>query len=69
MGRDEDVCDVSRCRQEVEVIYNGRQLCQRHYEEEINPMCKVCGCTNEKGCPGGCSWIKPGLCSSCVGGT
>ncbi len=28
--------------------------------------CRVCGCTNERGCPGGCWWVGPDLCSSCV---
>lgn len=27
--------------------------------------CRVCGCTDECGCPEGCSWIGPDLCSSC----
>lgn len=30
--------------------------------------CKYCGCGGEssKPCPGGCSWIKDDVCSSCV---
>lgn len=28
--------------------------------------CQVCGCTEERACPGGCSWVEPGLCSACV---
>jgi hypothetical protein len=35
--------------------------------------CRKCGCTEDKACPGGCSWVKKpdpktglGLCSSCV---
>jgi hypothetical protein len=27
--------------------------------------CRGCGCTNEQGCPGGCLWIDPDLCSTC----
>jgi hypothetical protein len=27
--------------------------------------CRVCGCTNARACPGGCSWIEPDLCSKC----
>lgn len=27
--------------------------------------CRECGCTAEQACEGGCSWIAPGLCSSC----
>lgn len=28
--------------------------------------CRVCGCTENNACPGGCSWVGPDLCSSCV---
>jgi len=28
--------------------------------------CRVCGCTNEQGCPGGCVWAEPDLCSRCA---
>jgi hypothetical protein len=28
--------------------------------------CRVCGCTNERGCPGGCIWAEPNLCSRCA---
>lgn len=28
--------------------------------------CEVCGCTDEHACPGGCSWVAPGLCSRCA---
>jgi hypothetical protein len=27
------------------------------------PRCRVCGCTRERPCPGGCSLIEPDLCS------
>jgi hypothetical protein len=30
-------------------------------------VCRVCGCTDEWGCPGGCYWVEPDLCSDCVG--
>ena len=29
--------------------------------------CLVCGCSDERACPGGCMWVEPGLCSACVG--
>lgn len=29
--------------------------------------CRVCGCTDEEGCPEGCYWVEPDLCSNCVG--
>lgn len=27
--------------------------------------CQACGCTDERACPGGCSWVAPGQCSAC----
>lgn len=31
--------------------------------------CKVCGCTDEQACPGGCYWVdtKHSVCSACYG--
>jgi hypothetical protein len=28
--------------------------------------CRVCGCTEDRACEGGCSWVEPALCSDCV---
>jgi len=28
--------------------------------------CRVCGCSTDYGCPEGCSWVQPDLCSSCL---
>lgn len=28
--------------------------------------CRVCGCTDDNACPGGCSWVEPDLCSKCA---
>ena len=41
--------------------------------EEENPatpaagaqVCRDCGCTDEKACEGGCTWVEPDLCSAC----
>jgi len=30
-------------------------------------VCRVCGCTDEYGCDGGCSWVEENLCSACQG--
>jgi hypothetical protein len=35
-------------------------------EEIEGTKCRVCGCTNEQACPGGCSWVEPDLCSACA---
>lgn len=30
--------------------------------------CRGCGCTTDRACPGGCSWVStnPPICSACV---
>ncbi len=28
--------------------------------------CRVCGCTDEHACEGGCTWVETDLCSKCV---
>jgi monomeric isocitrate dehydrogenase len=28
--------------------------------------CRICGCTAEQACPGGCYWVNYDLCSKCV---
>lgn len=32
----------------------------------VETMCRTCACTDLAACPLGCSWVEPGLCSSCV---
>ena len=32
----------------------------------VDGFCRVCGCTEEHACAGGCYWITPDLCSACV---
>lgn len=34
-------------------------------DPHANPACRVCGCTDERACPGGCWWVEPDLCSDC----
>ncbi len=29
-------------------------------------VCRVCGCTWVKACPGGCYWVEDDLCSTCA---
>jgi hypothetical protein len=44
------------------------QSWQEHLLEraENEQICRVCGCTQENGCPEGCWWVEPDLCSSCA---
>lgn len=32
----------------------------------VERRCRVCGCTDEFGCPEGCWWVEDDLCSRCV---
>ncbi|HUT25358.1 MAG TPA: hypothetical protein VM492_13520 [Sumerlaeia bacterium] len=37
---------------------------------DAEDVCRVCGCTDLNGCPGGCSWIvragAESLCTACI---
>lgn len=42
---------------------------QEDIEDENLPMvktCRVCGCTDDNACPGGCYWVEDDLCSRCA---
>ncbi len=43
---------------------------QKYFLERVEsePVCRVCGCTENNACPGGCSWVEPDLCSGCAEG-
>lgn len=42
---------------------------QKYFRERVasEPVCRVCGCTEDNACPGGCSWVEENLCSRCAG--
>jgi hypothetical protein len=40
-------------------------LVKRHKNQKIG-TCAGCGCTDDRACRGGCSWVSPGWCSACV---
>lgn len=31
--------------------------------------CRLCGCSDDRACEGGCSWVSADLCSRCAGPT
>ena len=35
-------------------------------DEEEDQACRVCGCTWDNACEGGCYWVEDDLCSSCA---
>jgi PRTRC genetic system protein A len=34
--------------------------------DDLEKICRVCGCTDSHGCDNGCSWVEPDLCSNCA---
>lgn len=38
------------------------------YRRRGGPACVRCGCTDDRACPGGCSWVSldPPICSRCL---
>ena len=48
--------------------YKGPECWQRYFRERARSeqICRVCGCTQDNACEGGCSWEEPDLCSSCA---
>ena len=40
-----------------------------YWTAPVEGVCSICGCTDEWGCDGGCSWVNAAhtLCSECVG--
>jgi len=34
--------------------------------DDLEPRCRVCGCTDDNACPGGCIWAAADLCSRCA---
>jgi transcriptional regulator with XRE-family HTH domain len=55
---------------EVSAIEMGRDQAEPEVLEAMaacyGPFCRVCGCTDEAACEGGCYWIEPDLCSACA---
>ncbi len=51
-----------------------REICERCPHEDTDKcetcekrVCRVCGCTWNNACPGGCYWVEFDLCRECVG--
>lgn len=32
----------------------------------LGPVCRVCRCSEDDACDGGCAWAEPDLCTSCA---
>ena len=46
-------------------IIQGIERRMRKVKKESPRKCRVCGCTDNKACPGGCYWVEDDLCSRC----
>jgi hypothetical protein len=52
----------------LRLIVDGRQAWPLRYEAPSGPgLCRHCGCTEQRACPGGCAWVNAErtLCSQC----
>ena len=38
----------------------------KHFELRDEPKCRICGCTQNNACEGGCYWVEEDLCSKCA---
>ena len=39
----------------------------KNIKKEDVRICRICGCTTQNPCPGGCQWVERDLCSRCEG--
>lgn len=70
---DKDVQFVrSRYAETIRIIHESLNRATEATEEaeegDTPGVCKFCGCTDDHGCPGGCSWINEDctICSACI---
>ena len=51
----------------LEMLIAGRRregVEPRWEVEQVETFCRICGCTGDVACEGGCSWVEPDLCSA-----
>lgn len=63
-GRGAEVDELARDPRGHILTPNGAQYCAMCAPSVA--ICRSCGCTDEAGCPEGCSWVEPDLCSACA---
>ncbi len=65
MGTDWTECDgeADQCGDR-----NQWECWQKYFQERVGSesVCRICGCTQNNACPGGCSWVEEDLCSCCA---
>lgn len=60
------ICRCQRGSDEI-TIKSSPTWCPKKVNSS-NWRCKICGCTDELACVGGCYWVAPNLCSKCAEG-
>lgn len=54
------------CESKVEWMGLLASILEWHTKRTADWECSMCGCTNEKACIDGCSWVDENLCSQCA---
>lgn len=54
--------DAAVVHLDAQTLYSGRGMVGAGIV--LQQVCRLCSCTDTHACTGGCSWTKPGLCSS-----
>jgi hypothetical protein len=60
MDRDEVTARLERAAADAPTIFASGKFLM------TDAVCRVCGCSTDRGCPGGCVWAEPNLCSRCA---
>ena len=65
---DDEIYDTCQAK-DTEFVFCCR-ICPANRDCKVRcgkvAVCRVCGCTDTCGCPEGCSWAEPDLCSVCA---
>ncbi len=62
----EQLDELERDIAEQEALAIAQEVIAEHSPDVRT--CRVCGCTDQHACEGGCYWVGPALCSRCAAG-
>jgi hypothetical protein len=63
--------DTGSCDIEPDELYTSREEAEAElgngvFDKETEQKCRICGCTQNNACVGGCYWVEKDLCSKCA---